>query len=318
MRIPRALIASVALSAAFAGAAIAHADVLERVVAVVDDEPIFLSELRRRATPFIPRLAQFPPEQRGEALEELYRQLLEGLIDEELVRKAARDLDVRVTNGDVQRALDNVRNQNGLTEEEFWEALRGQGYTRASYRSDLRSQLLRLKVLNQRVRTRVNITEADVRRRYDQRLRNANRELRFEASQIFFALPTGATATELRSIRELAAEVAASATDEETFAELAEEYGGGSLGWLRQGDLPERLETVLLALQPGEVSEPVRSIRGFHVFLLHGRERGGEGIPPFDEVKEQIFQQMMSTAMERQERLFIQELRREAIIDVRL
>ncbi|MEO0326645.1 MAG: SurA N-terminal domain-containing protein, partial [Myxococcota bacterium] len=294
------------------------ADVLERVVAVVDDTPIFLSALRRRALPLLPRLAQLPPERRGAELENLYRRILELLIDEELVQRAARTLQVRVTTADVERALDNVRAQNQLSPEEFWQAVSSQGYTEASYRADLRQQLLRLKVLNQRVRTRVNITESDVRRRYDQELRNANRELRFEASQIFFPVPTGATATELRAVRAEAEAVAAEAVDEDTFAELADEYGGGSLGWLRQGDLPEVLETVLLGLGEGEVSEPVRSVRGYHVFLLHGRERGGDGLPPFDAVKEQIFQQMMAQAMDRQERLFLEELRRDAIIDIRL
>ncbi len=296
----------------------ARADVLERVVAVVNDTPIFLSAVRRRALPLLPRLAQVPPDRRGEELENLYRQLLQLLIDEQLVQEAARELQVRVTTADVERALDNVRAQNQLSEDEFWQAVASQGYSQASYRADLRQQLLRLKVLNQRVRTRVNITETDLRRRYDRERRNANRQLRFEASQIFFPAPTGASATELRAVRELAEAAAEEAVDEETFEALVEEYGGGSLGWLRQGDLPEVLETVLLGMGEGEVSAPVRSVRGYHVFFLHGRERGGEGLPPFEAVKDQIFQQMMAQAMDRQERVFLQELRRDAIIDIRL
>ncbi|MCA9617129.1 MAG: peptidyl-prolyl cis-trans isomerase, partial [Myxococcales bacterium] len=82
-----------------------------------------------------------------------------------------------------------------------------------------------------------------------------------------------------------------------------------------QGDLPEALEEVLLALQPGEISDPVRGPSGFHVFLLHERERGDASVPPFEQMRDQIYQEMMGRAMERQERLFLEELRRGAIVE---
>lgn len=296
----------------------ARAEVIERVVATVNEEAIFLSDLRRRATPFLEQVMSQPtPEARMAALRQLYSELLDRLIDEELFQQAARRMQVRVTTSDVQRAVENVMRQNGLTEQEFWEAVEAQGYTEAQYRSDLRRQLLRLKVLNQRVRGRVNITEADVRRVYDQRVRQANRRLRFRTSQVFFPVPEGASATEVARIRDAAAAVASELTAD-NFAQAMETYGGGELGWLRQGDLAPEMEEVLMTLEPGQVSPPVRSSNGFHIFLLHERERGGANIPPFDDIKEQLYQDMLGRAMERQEAAFLEELRRDAIVSRRL
>lgn len=294
-------------------APIVRAEVVERVVATVDDEAIFLSDLRKRAMPFLPRLMEVPELQRLAALRQLYEELLEQLINEELVERAAQAQQIRVSAADVDRAVQNVIRQNGLSEEEFWSVVEQQGYTQAEYRSDLRRQLLRYRLLNERVRGRVNITEEDVRRVYDQRTRRANRALRFRTSHVLVSVEEGATATEIAEARELATSLHAELTAE-TFEDAIDEVGGGDLGWLRQGDLPGELEEVLLAMQPGEISEPVRGPSGFHVFLLHERERGDASVPPFEQMRDAIYQEMMGRAMERQERLFLEELRRGAIV----
>lgn len=292
----------------------ARAEVVERVVATVDDEAIFLSDLRKRAMPFLPRLMEVPELQRLAALRQLYDELLEQLINEELVERAAQRQQIRVSSADVDRAVMNVVRQNGLEESEFWEVVAQQGYSQAEYRSDLRRQLLRYRLLNERVRGRVNITEEDVRRVYDQRTRRANRALRFRTSHVLVPVAEDATATEVAEARDHADEIHAEITAE-TFEDFVDEVGGGDLGWLRQGDLPEALEEVLLALQPGEISDPVRGPSGFHVFLLHERERGDASVPPFEQMRDQIYQEMMGRAMERQERLFLEELRRGAIVE---
>lgn len=311
----RAGVFAVLLATLLASAPRVEADVVERVVAVVNDRAIFLSEVRRRALPFLERLLEIPSDtKRSEARATLYRQIVDQLIDEELIRQAAAKMEIRVSNADVERAVQNVMQQNQLSPEEFWAAVAEQGYTEAQYRQNLRDQLLHLKVMNQRVRSRVNITERDVRREYENRARKANRALRFRASHVFFPLPPGAGILEVAEVRERATEVRARLESEADFFRAAREIGGGELGWLSQGDLPGELEQALLALSPGEISAPVRGAAGYHIFFLHERERGSAAVPPFDAVKDEIYRVMLDEAMERQEKLFLAELRREADI----
>lgn len=306
------LVAMATLGGSFATQS--KAEVIERVVATVNDEAIFLSDIRRRALPFLDRVMSAPTEEeRVTGLGMLYQEITERAIDEELIEQAASRMQVRVTTTDVERAVDNVIRENGLTSEQFWQAVQGQGFTEAQYRSDVRRQLLRLKVINQRVRGRVNITESDVRERYDQRVRQANRQLRFRTSHVFLSLPASPSAADVASARAEAADVHSRLTLA-NFAQGIEEYGGGELGWLSQGDLPETLENALTELSDGEISEPVLGESGFHIFLLHERERGGSDLPEYSDVREQLYRQMMGAAMERQETSFLSELRREAII----
>ena len=157
------------------------ADVVERVVATVNDEAIFLSDLRKRAVPFLPQVAEASTEtERMSRLKDLYEELLNVLVDEQLLRQLASDSGIRVTDADVDTAIENLRLQNNMTEEQLQQALDGQGFTQAQYRHDLRRQLLRLKVMNERVRSRVNVTEEEVRARYEQRARGEGNELRFK------------------------------------------------------------------------------------------------------------------------------------------
>ena len=228
--------------ATLAASAPARAEVIEQVVAVVNDEALFLSELRRRAVPFLERVMNAPTEtERVALLEELYAQILDRLIDDSLIQQAARKADVRITSADIDRAIENVRRQSGLTEAQFWDAIRGQGFTEAQYRGDVRRQLLRLRLLNERVRTRVNITEEDVRQAYEKEHGSAGSTLRFRASHVFLKLPEGGNATAMAAIRQQA-EATRGHLTADNFADTAQQLGGGELGWLQQEDLPKELE----------------------------------------------------------------------------
>lgn len=292
-------------------------DVIERVVAVVNDEAIFLSELRRRAAPFMQAVVENAPEgQTQQQLELLYDKMLQQLVDDALIEQTSREMRITVSALEVDQALSNVRQQNGLSEDDFWQAVRQQGFTPKQYRDDVRKQLLRLKVINQKVRTRVNVTEDEVREAYDTMVRKARRSQRFHAAHLFFELPPDASPTSVSATMRRA-EQARAELQQLPPNDRAARLAAGDLGWLNQGDLPDVLENTLLDLGPGDLSAPVRGPSGVHVFLLRERKQGGNELPSFEEAKGGIEQQLMGRAMQRQENLFLEQLRKNAVIDRR-
>ncbi|RLB44232.1 MAG: hypothetical protein DRH30_01965 [Deltaproteobacteria bacterium] len=292
----------------------ASADVVERVVATVNDRAVFLSDLRKRAVPFLPQVADASTEtERMARLKDLYEELLDHLIDEQLIRQLASGSGIRVTDADVDNAIENLRLQNNMTEAQFQEALDAQGFTQSQYRKDLKRQLIRLKVMNERVRSRVNVTEEEVRARYEQRAREEGSELRFQVSNVVVPVGEGASAIQVAAKRQEAETLRASLTPE-NFDARAPQLGGGDLGWLTQGDLPEELGRALLPLNAGEISSPVRGKSGFHIFFLRDRQVGA-GFPSYEEMKQELFREMMDAAMVRQEKIFLDEMRRKAVIN---
>jgi peptidyl-prolyl cis-trans isomerase SurA len=298
----------------------ARADVIESVVAVVNDDAIFLSELRLKAAP---RLAAAVAGARTEAdrlaaIRTVFEEELESLIDERLIVQAAADDNIVVATSDVDTAINNVRSQTRLPPDQFWALVREQGFTQEEYRRDIRQQLLRYKVLNQRVRGRVNITEEDVRRRFDELLAQSRRQQRYNAAFVLVTVPDGAGATEVSNLRNRALEARAEITDVASFEEAIEVYGGGELGWLSEGDLESDLESALTALDVGDISAPVRGASGFFIFYLRERDAGSRDMPAYDTVRMDIYRQMLQDAMTRQEAAFVSELRRGATIERRL
>ncbi len=288
--------------------------VIERVVAVVNDHAIFLSQLRRRAVPFLDQALSAPTQQaRVARLSQLYHQLLDQLIDEDLIQQTAHDMQVTVTADDVDRAIHNVQQQSGLDDNAFWQAVRGQGFTEAQYRADVRRQLLRLKVLNQRTRGQVNINERDVRRKYDQMVREQNRHVCMHVSMVFFPIPDGASATDMARIRDKAIAVRQGLTAD-NFAQAIDQNAGGDLGRVCEGELAPALEHVLLAMQIGQISQPVRGPNGYHIFLLARREHESNGVGPYEQMRDQIYRKMLETAMQHQEQVFLSELHHKAVI----
>lgn len=292
----------------------ASADVIERVVATVNNQAIFLSDLRKRAVPFLPKVADAGTEtERMSRLKELYEELLTYLIDEQLIRQLASSSGIRVTDADVDNAIENLRLQNNMTEEQFQQALDAQGFTQAQYRQDLKRQLIRLKVMNERVRSRVNVTEEEVRARYEQRARGEGNELRFRVSHLVLPVGDGASAIQVAAKRQEAQSLRASLTPE-NFDARAVRMGGGDLGWISEGDLPKELERALLPLEAGEISDPVMGSKGFHIFFLRDRQVGTD-FPTYEEMKQELYREMLDAAMLRQEKIFLDEIRTKAVIN---
>jgi peptidyl-prolyl cis-trans isomerase SurA len=259
---------------------------------------------------------QAPEIQRMALMEQLYGELLNQLIDERLLEQEARKLSVNVTATDVDRAIENVQRQSGLSEPEFWDAVRGQGFAKDQYKTDVRRQLLRLKVVNQKVRTRVNITEDDVRRRYDEQLRAARKSAQFHVAHVFVPVEEN-TATQLAVARERAEQVRGGLTPE-SFDTTMTQIGGGDLGWVQQGDLPESLAQALVSLEPGQISAPVRGPSGYHIFLLRERREGEQAVGNYEQAKNEIYRDMLDQAMAKQEVAYLAELRKQSLISRRL
>lgn len=141
-----------------ASSTVAEAQVVERVVAVVNGEAIFLSEVRRRAFPHVDHALREPTDLGPRAaIEQLYADALETMIDERLISQAAGGFGVHVSDAEVDRAIESVRGQSNLSRDRFWRVVDQMGFTPQEYREEVRRQITRLKLFGY-ARTRVTIT----------------------------------------------------------------------------------------------------------------------------------------------------------------
>jgi len=301
-----------------------RAEVIDRVLAVLDEEAIFLSDVERRARPF---LAEVPAggtaTERAAARQRILRETLDRMVDDQLIRQAATRLHITVTDADVEQFIGRIAQERGVTAEQLFEALQREGVSLTEYRAHMETEVRRLKVLQLRVRGRINITDADLQEAYRRFTREASGSAILHAAHIFVEAAEGADESAVAAARGRAAAAAARVRAGERFEDVAAAVSedassrgaGGDLGEVSPGTVPEALERTLNALADNEVSEPIRGPNGWHVMRVTSRRVATP--PPFEEVRDRLYAAMLNREMLRQQDIYLRELRRGAAIDLR-
>ena len=309
-----------------AGAAVvargADARMVEKIAAVVGENVVLASEVEEKAGPLMTDISKVTdPDKRAARASSLRREVLERLIDDELILQQAAELKLSVTSDQIDSSIAEIKKQNNIDDDQLREALRAQGMSMANYRADLKRQLLRFRVLNIAVGSRVNVSDEEVKAYYERHMKgSANVQVR--ASHIFVAIPDGADLAVAAEKQAQAKKILERAKTED-FAKLARELSddaatraeGGDLGFFGKDMLPKPIEELVFAMKPGEVRGPVRADRGFHVIKLVDRKT--KDAKPLDDVKDDIRMQLRQKDMERQTKIYLTELRKKTLVDNR-
>ena len=253
---------------------------LDRVVALVDEEVITRSELDERLREVRTQIAS-----RGTAMppnEMLERQVLENLVVERLQIQEARRLGIRVDDFTLSDAMERIAASNQLTLEEFRDRLVADGVDFARFREQVRNEIAIDQLRRRQVDSRIQVTDQEVDDLIASERGTISRGVEYHIAHILVAVPEGATTEIVRSVRERAETLRARALAGEDFATLAlsesdgqQALEGGDLGWRNMAQIPTVLARAVSLLEPGGVSEPLRSPSGFHLVKLIDR-RGGD------------------------------------------
>jgi peptidyl-prolyl cis-trans isomerase SurA len=288
--------------------------VIDRVVAVVNDDVVMMSDLQE-AIGLARRDGQSLPD--GAELE---RTMLNRLVDHRLqVQEAKRDK-IEVTEDELRTVLDDFVKRNGGERAKIEAQLQTQGVTWEALRREMREQMLAQRVRSRRVVRRSTVTEPEV----DQYLAQ-NRD-KFEAGLKYHALHMAVTVDAPGSpaawerakqeIEGIAAALAGGADFTELARTRAKDPTGGDLGWLARGELDAAFEGPLLALGKGQVTAPIRSGSAYHILKLDDREElTAERLADARQQARDLL--LQKKAQERFEE-WLDALRRRALIAIRL
>jgi parvulin-like peptidyl-prolyl isomerase len=303
--------------------------VVDRIVAVVDDQPVTLFELRRAAAPFLAA-----ERQKGDAPEVfrakaagLVREALDGLINDLLIFAHAKTMELEVDGARVDAHLEKIRQQNGWEEEELADRLRQMGFASiADYRRHAERELLKSQVVNAKVLSRARVDEREVEAELARELAVSGKMEERRASHILILLPelappeeVEAAMSRLREVRE------AIVGGVESFAELARRVSddgtrnaGGDLGWFVRGDFDPSFEQVVHGLAEGEVSAPFRTPFGVHLAVVTGlRKREMTSQEQLETARRRIRLALREREVARIYRQWIRGLRQDAFVSVR-
>jgi parvulin-like peptidyl-prolyl isomerase len=189
--------------------------------------------------------------------------VLDRLIDDQLLAQQATELKLTVSNDEIDRAVDQIKRDYGLDDAQLKDELRKQGMTMPAYRMNTKREILKYRVLNIAVGSKINVGDSEVQSYYDRHMKSANIQVR--ASHIFVAIPEDADNATLLDREKLAKSLLARVQSGEDFAKLAREYSqdagtraeGGDLGFIGRDILPKPLEELVFSMKVGDVNGPV-------------------------------------------------------------
>ena len=299
-----------------------NTQLVDGIAAIVNDEIITITDVREAMGLEAQQLSQqLSGLVREEQIKSLFKRTLNSLVDAQLQLTRARHLNLRVSDEDVKRQIETLKEQNQLADEQFVQLLKSRGLTLETYKKQVHEGLLVAKVVNAEVRSHLTVLDSELREAYKVKQEQYRVAGGQTVSHILFLLPQYPSEQEEQRLRAKAESVLQQVRNGGNFAALARQYSDGPsadtaglLGTFQPGELLPGFDEAVAQLKPGEISDVVRTRVGFHIIRLEARQAGGSR--PFEEVQEEIRSEILRDKTERKYQEWLESLRQQAYVKI--
>jgi len=258
----------------------AERKLLDRVVAIVDDDVILQTQLEARVNTIVGRLSAqgtgLPPRQM------LEQRVLEQLIAESVQLQMADKMGMRISDNELNETLANIARSNGMTMAQFESQLAEEGVTYQQAREQIRNEMLTSRVQQRQVGNRVRITDNEVENYLQAQAGAGSDGAEYRLAYIFIQVDEPGNEASVRQARNLADNLRQQILDGRDFREVAvaesdasNALEGGDMGWRSESQLPSLVAPVVPDLEPGVPSAVLENNSGFHLVMVMDK-RGGE------------------------------------------
>lgn len=265
------------LCSVVSGAVASYAELADRIVAIVSDDVITLSELNEALEPYAQQIRQvhYPLEVRREMLFKLRQDILNKMIDEKLTYQETERLHVSVDDREVDQQIEQIKTEHFLTEEELRKSLAAEGYTLEEYRKKIKEQMLRIRLINIEVKSKIAVTEKDIRDYYEEHKEGYQGIQKYHLRTILIRVPPSAGADQRKAALEKIESIVRDLNYGTAFDELAKQYSqdstavaGGDLGLFALDELSAEFRETVRGMAEGEISPVLQTPNGYQILML--------------------------------------------------
>jgi peptidyl-prolyl cis-trans isomerase SurA len=260
-----------------------RAQVLDRIVAVVEDDVILERELNTEVAAIAAKLrsgnVMIPPEF------VLRKQVLERMVVDKLQRQLAAKSGVQVSDEMLRNSVGEIAARNNMSVEAFREELNRQGMDYKSFEDNIRNEIVINQLRGREIGARVKVTDAEVAHYMETQSQAGLSNSQYRIGHILIAVSEAASASTIQKAKEKADQVVADLRGGQDFKQMAISVSnddnalkGGDLGWRSIGQIPTLFADTVTGMSQGDVSEPIRSPSGFHIIKMLETEGSGQHI----------------------------------------
>jgi peptidyl-prolyl cis-trans isomerase SurA len=309
----RLLVALVAVMVQLILIHVGNAEVVDRIVAEVNNEIITMSELQNLAKSIE---AQSGAKPSGLPDKNVQREMLNALIDRKLAKAEAKRRGITVSDKELEETLTRFKQRNNIPDDEtLAKGLANQGLSLKEFKQQITDQMLQDRLLSLAIGSKITVSEAEIRRVYDERYKQGGAQIHLLTLRLPF--PPDATEAQKEEIKKKAESILLDVKRGDSFTAAAQKLSLSptDVGFVTQSDLDPRLSEYLSKLKPNEVA-PVATPAGFQLIQIVGR-RSGEA-RPFEEAAPEIRRILIQQEMEKQFGEWVKTLRDKAHIKIML
>lgn len=260
-------------------ASAAAAQESERIAAVVNDDIVSMRDLEERMKMALLSTRQ---ENSQEVRRRLLPQVLRKLVEERLQMQEAARQGVQPTDSEISKTIRNIEAQNNLPPGGLEAATRRDGVDFSVFQAQIKAEIGWMKLLRTRYAGAFKISDAEIDAQLAIIKSNMSKP-QYLLSEIFLNVDNPSQEEEIKNLAE---RIVQQLRQGAPFPALARQFSqtataavGGDIGWVYEGQLPQDLEAIVKSMQPSQVSNPLRTFTGYHIFMLRNRRSGGLADP---------------------------------------
>lgn len=241
------------------------AKVIDRIVAIVNNDIVTWVQLQKESAPFLKKVEtpDHSEAPKNGMRDQIHKRILDALIENSLIEQEAKRYHIRVSETEVNNSIKSMKESREITQQEFEMALERDGITMKEYRENIQSQILKSKLINYEVRSKVVITDSDIKNYYDANTEKYQGVKKYHLRNILMDTESGIKNIETRL------------KNKENFKTLVKKYSiaanaedGGDLGLFDIRNFSENIREIIATLQKGEHSKIVATPQGYQIFYI--------------------------------------------------
>ncbi len=326
LHIKRPMAAALSVAVALFGicmASMAHAELVDRVLAEVNDDVILLSDLEQVMATLKASLDNrgVSPEEEKRLLDDQRPKILEKLIRDKLTDQQVAKYKLEVGDAEVEATIQRIRDANKLSDKEFRHAVELDGMDYETYRNQIKDQILRTRLINIEVKSKIVITDADVKKYYDAHSEQYAGHTKYQLRHILLRFPPEASDAQKAKVAEQMDIIRQRLGAGEAFEELARQFSeaptaadGGQLGVFGTHLLTQEIRDAIKGLQPRQYSPVVETAQGYQIFyvedILHSGGKTLEAATP--EITDKLYAQVVDQKF----KAWLEDLRKKSHIQI--
>jgi len=291
---------------------ILKAEIVEKIIGAIGEKVYTVRDIDTLASDFGLKLEKGSNPFEDELKRETFlKEIWSKIVEREILEKEAQRLGLGPKNEEVQKLYEDIRRRYGLSNEEMENELKKQNFTLEGYKRYLRAQLQKARIIEVFLSSRIKPSDSELMAFYEAHRDRYKNPLRMRVSQIFISFSERNEEEILKLIERVFYEL----KEGKPFEEVAKQYSedpsarfGGDIGYITSEEVDPFIWEEIKDLRIGEISLPVRSKQGVHIFQVTDREE--EEAIPFNEVRSRVLEDWWRETIEQEYAKWLEEMKR--------